>query len=275
MAKFPVYFIAKASNAGDINGSKNIVWVLDLSPSDIDLSYHLLNQQPVAVNFCLLLSVEMVLSEKYIGDILAFLFYPRYKKTGNAPEVFWKPASLNLIQEAQQQVEKAITQQGFDSPSHHLLSPGSLVINTSGANFERIASVYYEALMQNMHPCCFDVKDNIDVLSLANVLTEVEIRFQKEQPVIFQLKSQNQQMKNELYATTRMLNAANQELAACQLHMNILRSGTEAKLLQDFYVNEYEVLPLWYKRFGHIVKVLTGKRTFKSLFSDKVKKYKA
>ncbi len=42
----------------------------------------------------------------------------------------------------------------------------------------------------------------------------------------------------------------------------------------DWYRNEYESLPLWYKRFGHIVKVLVGKRTFRSLFSDSVKKYK-
>ncbi len=44
--------------------------------------------------------------------------------------------------------------------------------------------------------------------------------------------------------------------------------------LFTWYHNEYEILPLWYKRFGHILKVLMGKRTFKSLFHDHVKKYK-
>lgn len=42
----------------------------------------------------------------------------------------------------------------------------------------------------------------------------------------------------------------------------------------DWYHKEYEILPLWYKRFGHILKVLLGKRTFKSLYRDDVKKYK-
>lgn len=42
----------------------------------------------------------------------------------------------------------------------------------------------------------------------------------------------------------------------------------------DWYNREYEVLPIWYKRIGHVVKVLTGKRTFRSLFSGKLKKYK-
>ncbi len=41
-----------------------------------------------------------------------------------------------------------------------------------------------------------------------------------------------------------------------------------------FYRNEYEVLPGWFKKLGHLVKVITGKRTFKSLYNDHVKKYK-
>lgn len=36
--------------------------------------------------------------------------------------------------------------------------------------------------------------------------------------------------------------------------------------IRDWYTKEYEVLPKWYKRFGHIIKVLIGKRSFRSLF---------
>lgn len=42
----------------------------------------------------------------------------------------------------------------------------------------------------------------------------------------------------------------------------------------DWYNHEYESLPLWYKQLGHVIKVFMGKRTFRSLFSDNVKKYK-
>jgi len=34
----------------------------------------------------------------------------------------------------------------------------------------------------------------------------------------------------------------------------------------NWYKNEYEVLPRWYKKFGQLIKALMGKRTFKSLF---------
>jgi hypothetical protein len=42
--------------------------------------------------------------------------------------------------------------------------------------------------------------------------------------------------------------------------------------LKTWYHDEYEVLPLWYKRMGHIIKVLKGKRSFRSLFTDNIKK---
>jgi hypothetical protein len=42
--------------------------------------------------------------------------------------------------------------------------------------------------------------------------------------------------------------------------------------LKTWYHDEYEVLPLWYKRMGHIVKVITGKKSFRSLFTDNIKK---
>jgi GT2 family glycosyltransferase len=37
-------------------------------------------------------------------------------------------------------------------------------------------------------------------------------------------------------------------------------------VVQDWYNKEYESLPLIYKQFGHLIKVLQGKRSFKSLF---------
>jgi len=48
----------------------------------------------------------------------------------------------------------------------------------------------------------------------------------------------------------------------------------EVNYILRFYKNEYEILPLWYKRFGHIIKVLQGKRSFRSLYDKRVKKYK-
>ncbi|WP_165758961.1 glycosyltransferase family 4 protein [Niastella yeongjuensis] len=55
-----------------------------------------------------------------------------------------------------------------------------------------------------------------------------------------------------------------------RLNLDIMQELGHWKELQtetkNWYYNEYEILPLWYKRLGHIIKVLTGKRSIKSLF---------
>ncbi|MET0299930.1 MAG: hypothetical protein ABW036_09215 [Flavitalea sp.] len=67
-----------------------------------------------------------------------------------------------------------------------------------------------------------------------------------------------------------------QQLASSEKTVGVIRTKykDDYENLFKWYHNEYEVLPLWYKRFGHILKVILGKRSFRSLFSDDVKKYK-
>ena len=51
-----------------------------------------------------------------------------------------------------------------------------------------------------------------------------------------------------------------------QLQGQIKVEKIRANDILAWYKQEYEVLPGWYKKFGHVIKVLMGKRTFKSLF---------
>jgi hypothetical protein len=54
-----------------------------------------------------------------------------------------------------------------------------------------------------------------------------------------------------------------------QLQAHIVAERDRANETLNWYKNEYEVLPMWYKRCGQVIKVLIGKRTFKSLFNKK------
>jgi len=51
-----------------------------------------------------------------------------------------------------------------------------------------------------------------------------------------------------------------------QLQTKIDEERNRADKILEWYKQEYEILPGWYKKFGHIIKVITGKKTFKSLF---------
>jgi len=66
---------------------------------------------------------------------------------------------------------------------------------------------------------------------------------------------------NDLEIVIAELNAEN-ELKEQQL----LRLNKQNHEINSWYQKEYEVLPKWYKRFGHVIKVLSGKRTMGSLF---------
>ncbi len=44
---------------------------------------------------------------------------------------------------------------------------------------------------------------------------------------------------------------------------------SENSKLTNWYNTEYECLPIWYKRIGHIIKVIIGKRTLKSLIGKR------
>ena len=69
-------------------------------------------------------------------------------------------------------------------------------------------------------------------------------------------------IREEAVGHLREVLRLNNELQRGQYEAEQKRSNQ----LLTWYHDEYEVLPLWYKRFGHIIKVFTGKRTFKSLF---------
>ncbi|MFT2007610.1 hypothetical protein ACMA1I_02960 [Pontibacter sp. 13R65] len=54
------------------------------------------------------------------------------------------------------------------------------------------------------------------------------------------------------------------EHANSKAFLRMLHSSSETKIILDFYQEQYEVLPLWYKRVGHIIKILMGKRNIQS-----------
>jgi hypothetical protein len=53
------------------------------------------------------------------------------------------------------------------------------------------------------------------------------------------------------------------ELQNQKEYLEIALRQKETESILNFYHSEYEVLPLWYKRFGHVIKILMGKRKIK------------
>lgn len=111
-------------------------------------------------------------------------------------------------------------------------------------------------LEENFHRICSNyLRENS--INLKLILKNIEIY------------EQNVKLTSEILTLIEQVEISN---SFVELSKNKYRDDYE--LLFKFYHNEYETLPIWYKRIGHIVNVLTGNRRFKSLFNNNVKKYK-
>ncbi|HWB90206.1 MAG TPA: hypothetical protein VG605_00075 [Puia sp.] len=95
-----------------------------------------------------------------------------------------------------------------------------------------------------------------------------------EHPVFSRLAAENADIRKRLARMDRDNGRLVQENSILRELAELSSKHDEVDYILRFYKNEYEILPLWYKRFGHIIKVLQGKRSFRSLYDKKVKKYK-
>lgn len=118
----------------------------------------------------------------------------------------------------------------------------------------------------------------LSVEQVKNELQKAEARLQENDRSIYQLLRSNFEYRSEMEILNNRLLACEEFLAAKNSYANSeLSADFKEKKINEivtFYNYEYEILPLWFKRLGHVVKVLTGKRSFKSLFNNNVKKYK-
>ncbi|MFL5745332.1 MAG: hypothetical protein ACJ751_11735 [Niastella sp.] len=110
---------------------------------------------------------------------------------------------------------------------------------------------------------------NKQVLQYLNVLNS---NAQTANPYLLNHLRELKQIKSDNIKLNQVNEQQKKELEILKELFNINAAHNEMEYVLQFYHKEYEVLPLWYKRFGHIIKFLMGKRSFKSLFSDKHKK---
>lgn len=113
-----------------------------------------------------------------------------------------------------------------------------------------------------------------DLQDLLKSLGSEDLGLDNKFPGVSDLINKHRLLEKETTYLKRKLILSEKELANQKQYQDILRSQHSTRQLQDYYNNEYEILPKWYKQMGHILKVIMGKRTMKSLFRDDVKKYK-
>ena len=302
----PSFFIPQEKNILSLSGiafPSGAYPVLKLTFDDADTEYnHALYESVFRGNlqtpFCLLIEadgrpMELPQLEKYAENAVAFAFHANYlNRSFNTPYLFFTSTgdSVPYIISA---FRKKFQAQGFADIEYTIIprdnrfpdSPDAarpVVINQTDAS-PGIAETYASLLAGQ------EVDRNILLIYFSSTeqlnrqiseLTMAEARLADTSPIVHSLLASNAALKikhSRLLTEKGLLKEELDSLKNYYSFYNLPESGYRKKVneLVEFYKYEYEILPLWYKRFGHLIKVLTGKRTFRSLFNDNVKKYKA
>ncbi|MDO6432588.1 hypothetical protein Q4E93_18425 [Flavitalea sp. BT771] len=89
----------------------------------------------------------------------------------------------------------------------------------------------------------------------------------QDNPPLQALLTEKHQLQKTLDNLQNKHRVLQERMHNAETTINIIRNKykDDYDTLFSWYQQEYEALPLWYKRLGHVIKVLTGKRTAKSL----------
>jgi hypothetical protein len=226
-------------------------------------------------SFSLLLQLHQPLTSIQATDIIAFLFFSNYHKPRGIPDILVGGENMATLSFGIEQLHKTAAEQGFSTINITLTSALPVVFaSTSQPAIIETYQSWLQSTTATADTLYVNIAQPADINIIHEALKAEEQLFNEQNPGLFSLKAQNRQLNKQLAKLELFIKAAQQEISNQVSHNQILRSSSQATALQNYYNNEYEVLPLWFKRLGHMVKALMGKRSFKSLYSNKVKKYK-
>lgn len=230
------------------------------------------------VSFCLYISAAHVADEQCILDMVSFFFLPNYYKEGNVPVVILAINEQKEKETFSKALAHAAGKQGFAQLVQHCvpLQQKEKLTFYNAVEVEVIKSDYANEL-KSLSSKSFFIKASsaADLKSTEEFLISAEAVFARENEFLYLCRKKEKALEAKLRHNQILLNAAESEIQAMTSYLNLLQSASQAASLQNYYTNEYEVLPRWYKQFGHVLKVIMGKRTLSSLLNDTEKKYKS
>ncbi|HLI93598.1 MAG TPA: hypothetical protein VKU83_08315 [Puia sp.] len=230
-------------------------------------------------NYPFCLALEGACGEEVVGAarrLLLLFFHPFYEYAEWAKPLFvYVPGRERAAARAgltelfnQQRLEAALYFPGEQSTDGGVRP----AIYTYSAATAGVADRYYRYCLTSYSPRdIFLLEDAPDTFAL---IQQADAQLRAEHPLLYRLADDSRQARRCLTRLSREKLQLAEESRIRQQLLEAASKQNEVEYILRFYRNEYEILPLWYKRLGHIIKVLQGKRSFRSLYDKSVKKYK-
>ncbi len=257
-----------------------------LTQGSLDNAYRSIANMPLPA-LGLALEIRGTLPDTAIRLTAAACFLPSYLRIDDQPVIVLTGDSPELLEHASGSLKAYLGLQGLEgcqiyrlllpeAPDHKPRQSGPDT-NPLFRSLQALANHYTTLFAGDRYygNDLFFYSPSPEALQTAiQALHRIENKFRQDFPIQMTLILENQQLEKKLRVLQRKQASTEMELNHHRQYVEVLRSNHATKELQDYYTREYEILPLWFKRLGHLVKVLTGQRTFRSLFRDNVKKYK-
>ncbi|GGK78188.1 hypothetical protein ACD591_09265 [Rufibacter glacialis] len=230
--------------------------------------YKIISESQLDVKFSLTLKIgsESLLKHSPF-DIAAFFFLSKYKLASGNPVV-----NILSINDKEYDVtfsflDKLSKEQGFGRVICNRLTLYNYIDftdirNLGSEKFDEIQKIISGRDWLNesnffLGAQLYTLKD------LPEFIHEVERQednIVKSNPQLFKLFV----LKVNLQKEVENLQSQVQYLTEClcneKTYNKFLKENHQGKLLQEYYDHEYEILPTWFKRVGHVIKYITGKR---------------
>lgn len=134
--------------------------------------------------------------------------------------------------------------------------------------------VIYDAVPDAQHFLRQPQHDNLIFLRSTHAATVADLllswqlledKIRQADPVAWDLRLDMARLRSENMQLRLSEALLREELGNYAAYNRVLQSSHQGNEIQDFYNNEYEVLPGWFKKLGHLVKWIMGKRKWKSV----------
>ncbi|MEW6108504.1 MAG: hypothetical protein AB1632_04940 [Nitrospirota bacterium] len=216
--------------------------------------------------FCLALNLDCdTVTEALLQDICSFFFLLNYQHISAKPVVVLpgeEEVNNSLLSEKLNDVMK---RQGLKEALYlnvqDELNLYSTFTDGDKENFRQLLKHKYSAPINLIHKGIIfvHIKDSSAISDVVSACSEAELNLKETQPELYYLLEENKALADNVHQLEDSVSFMQERLTHQNDYLAFIRSNNEAKEIQAFYNKQYEVLPLWYKRFGHVLKFLMRK----------------
>ncbi len=252
-----------------------------VSTENLSRSYKFAGEHFTKNPFCIAVLSEDYFDDEILAWLVSFLFMPSFLRIDSRPVLILTGAADEVIGHNKKKIKDSFSAQGIHDCCIHIVAlknEGDSLQNSVGFNSIDELKEYYKIILakeDGYNNNIFFFPESIEIMELAcSTLQDLENEFKDKFGKEYLLTRDIMQLKNENNRLKEINRSVFSEMQNQVQYNEILKQDHSTAKLQQYYNREYETLPLWYKRLGHILKVIMGKRRPGSLFKKSEKKYK-